>query len=171
MPIMIGTVFNVIMAIITGIFGLPIYFDTAGTICVSMVGGFFPGITTAVITNIICSFFDKSAMYFTFINALIAIFTVQFAKKNKFHSILSVVGFILLTGIFSGLCSSVVQWGLFGGPVNSGILSITEAAQSGGKRFAFFVFINVVLCIFDKSVWTDISFQVLDNYVWQLCNH
>ena len=160
-PVMISILFNIIMATVTGIFGLPIYFDTAGTICVSMLGGFFPGILTAVVTNIICSFFDGSAMYFTFINALAAMFTVWYARKYKFDNILSVFVFMLIIGIFSGVCSSFVQWGLFGGPVNSSMKDIMEAAESGKIRFLFFLLINIVLSIFDKSVCTAIALAVV----------
>lgn len=157
LPIMLGTLFNVAMSIVTSIFGLPIYFDSAGTICVSLIGGGFPGIMTAVLTNIICSFFDGSAMYFTFINALTAIFTAWYAKKNKFEDIMSVIGFILLTGLMAGICSTFVQWGLFGGPVNSSVKEITEAAGSGGLLFAAFLAVNIVLNIFDKGLCTVIA--------------
>ena len=160
-PIMLGTLFNVIMAALTGAFGLPIYFETAGTIFVAALGGYFPGIMTAVLTNLICAPFDGSVMYFTFINAIVAFYAVRCMRKNRFKSLMSVVGFILIAGIFSGICSALVQWGLFGGAVNSSVKDIVENAPAGKIRFAAFLLVNVLLNIFDKGVCTAAALAAL----------
>ena len=51
--ILIGITINVVIAYITNRLSLPIYLDTIGTFMVSALGGYFPGILTAVMTNMI----------------------------------------------------------------------------------------------------------------------
>ncbi|MBR7085301.1 MAG: diguanylate cyclase, partial [Oscillospiraceae bacterium] len=67
--VMIGIAVNILLSLITYGIGLPIYLDAAGTIGVAFIGGLFPGIMTAIATNVICNFFDNTAIYFGIVNA------------------------------------------------------------------------------------------------------
>ena len=83
-----GILINVLLALLTNAYGLPVYLDTTGTMLVAMVGGLFPAITTAVLTNVVISLFNGEAIYFGFINALVAIYTAWFIREKKFDPLL-----------------------------------------------------------------------------------
>ena len=51
--VIIGIVINVLLAFISYQMELPVYLDSLGTIGVAAVGGLFPGIMTAIATNIV----------------------------------------------------------------------------------------------------------------------
>ena len=54
---------NVVMSFFTHMYGLPVYLDTVGTMFVSLIGGIFPGIVNAVLTNAASTIFNKEAIY------------------------------------------------------------------------------------------------------------
>ena len=89
-----GILINVLLALLTNAYGLPVYLDTTGTILVAMVGGLFPAITTAVLTNVVIALFNGEAIYFGFINALVAIYTAWFIREKKFDRIKKVLIYI-----------------------------------------------------------------------------
>ena len=81
----VGTLINVLLSYLMFKSGLPLFLDTVGTIIVSAFSGMLLlGILTAVISNVVCSIFNETALYLAFFNALIAIFTVWFLHKNSF---------------------------------------------------------------------------------------
>ena len=77
-----GVAFNVLLAYLTNLSGIPLYLDVVGSIFVAALGGMLPGLITAVLTNIICSFFNGFSVYYTVIGVLIAIGTSHFIKHE-----------------------------------------------------------------------------------------
>ena len=86
-----GIAVNVLLSYIMNRLGLPLFFDTVGTIAVAALGGFFPGIFTAVVTNVICTLFNNNAIYFSAINALIALYTTWFVRRYPLKKVGSVI--------------------------------------------------------------------------------
>lgn len=108
LPILAGVLLNYLGSYIVRFLGLPLYLDNIGTIAASILGGFLPGIMTAVVNNIInYIFFDKSSIYYASVSALIAIVTVYMHRKGKLKSpgylLLYVAVLAFLGGIFGGL--------------------------------------------------------------------
>ncbi|MBR5361440.1 MAG: diguanylate cyclase, partial [Lachnospiraceae bacterium] len=163
LAIMIGIAVNFVCA--CGAFGidLPIYLDTAGTIVVAALGGVFPGIAVAVATNIACTIFNPEAVYFSIVNALIAIFTVWYVKNKPSHKAKNIIEYIISVGIISGVLSAVIQWWLLGEPQNESVATLMDSLELsvGVTEFSAFLTINILLNIFDKALCTLIALGVL----------
>ncbi|MBR6328853.1 MAG: HD domain-containing protein [Lachnospiraceae bacterium] len=151
--IIAGIAVNVLLSFLAHCTGLPIYMDTIGTIGTAALTGVFPGIITAVATNVLCTIFNSDAIYFTFLNGIIAIVAAGYAKRHKVKRVVDVVLFAIAAGLITGIFSSFVQWGLKGGPQNPSVAVMTEAACAVNHLPAFsnFIFINIILNILDKS--------------------
>ena len=151
---LIGISVNVLLSFFMYRLGLPLFLDTVGTIAASALSGMLlTGIITAVTTNVICSFFNETALYLAFFNALIAIFTVGFVKRHSFKKIGKTLFFTLSLSFASALALSLIQWGLFGQSqqtlVAQNARSFSSAAQL--PYFASFFIINFLLCFLDKG--------------------
>lgn len=115
-----GITFNVIMAYIMYKSHAPLYMDTIGTMAVAAMGGLFPGILTAVVSNAICALFNVQAIYFGFINAFIAIMISWFTVRFSLKSLWRVSLFILVLGFISGGISAFISWFLLNGKAIAG---------------------------------------------------
>ena len=59
---------NMLGSFIVSIFDLPIFLDTTGTIVVSAMSGYLPGIVVGLVTNVLkMIFIDSSSIYYAFI--------------------------------------------------------------------------------------------------------
>lgn len=142
---------NVIMAYIANRLDMPVYLDTIGTIFISVLGGLFPGIVTAVATNLLCGGFNPEAIYFSFINVIIAVYTVWFADRYTFKRRISMIGFILFAGIISGCLGGLIQWQIIGVPQNQAVADVIETITVFPKLTTFLI-LNTILNIFDKGI-------------------
>ena len=99
---------NIILnALVTGL-GLPLYLDTVGTVVISAMGGFFPGVLVGFATNIIKSFMDPSSMYYGVINVIIAVSAVKIARRGWFQKISGIIAAILLFTLIGGGLGSLI---------------------------------------------------------------
>ncbi len=158
--IIVGIAINVLMAFFTDVFNLPIYLDTIGTIGVSILGGLFPGILTAVVTNVLCMIFNHEALYFTIINVMIAVYTTWHIRKYSLRDVKWNFIFVMFTGLFSGIASSLIQWFVLLGPQNQSIADIVDTTVSIPK-FSAFLLIMSILNLFDKGLSLAIALFIL----------
>ncbi len=151
-----GILINVGLSFIVHRFNIPLYLDTIGTIAVSAVAGIFPGIITAVVSNTLCGLFNGVAVYFSILNALIAILTSWYVKEKKFKKLGMVALFILVAAFIGGGLGALVQLLLFREPqiaaINETVNSIVEA--TGINRVLCFMAVNTGLNIVDKGITT-----------------
>ena len=152
--VIIGIMLNVLLAFIAYRTGMPMYLDTVGTISIAAVGGLFPGIMTAIITNTICTTFNSASIYFGIVNALIAMYTAWFVRNKTLLRFRNVVIYLVTVSCISGLSSSIIQWILLGEPQNPAIRSFMDSIEFGGNetKFMAFVLLNILLNLFDKGV-------------------
>lgn len=154
-----GIAVNVLLSYIMDRLGLPLFFDTVGTIAVAALGGFFPGIFTAVVTNVICTLFNNNAIYFSAINALIALYTTWFVKRYPLKKVGSVISFILSIAFLAALLSTVLELLVFRGAYHpvldqmSHSLSLTTRLP---HYLAFFTS-NFLLNLLDKGLSTALT--------------
>ena len=149
-----GTLINVLLSFLMNRFGLYFFLDTIGTIAVSAIGGLFPGILTAVLTNAICGIFNPDAVYFGFMNALVAIFTVWFIRRFSIKKILNFTIYTLTIGLFCGCVSAVMNWYLLDGAqvaMKSETTQLFAAAVGIHLFWSYFIYI-VILNILDKGI-------------------
>lgn len=176
-----GIAINIILSYIMTKNGLPFFLDTAGTIIVSAVSGvLFSGIFTAVISSVFCSFFSEGAIYFSFFNALIAIFTVWFVNKYSFKNFEKTVIFSFLLVFICSLTDAVIQNVLFGAEQNTLIAQNAFEFSRDSKipyDIAFFI-VDFLLSTMDKglsfifvilllSLIPDEKIQSFKNGIWK----
>ena len=154
-----GVAVNVLLSFFADRIGLPLFLDTVGTIAVSAIGGVFPGIVTAVVTNTVCMLYNGNALYFAFINALVAIFTSWFVQKYTFREPAKTAGFIMVLALFCGVTSAFIQWGLLGGAQHNLVVENAEvfAENLGIPLFPAFLIVNILLNILDKGLATAVA--------------
>ena len=149
-----GTLINVLLSYIMFKSGLPLFLDTVGTIIVSAFSGMLLlGILTAVISNVVCSIFNETALYLAFFNALIAIFTVWFLHKHSFKKFGKTIIFAIAISLFSAVSVSLVQFVVLGQDQTS---MVVQSAQnfSSAANFPYlisFIIVNFLLQLADKG--------------------
>jgi len=150
----VGIGVNVLLAFVTNYFKLPVYWDTIGTMFVSSLVGFFPGILVAVVTNLICSIFNDNAAFFSIINVLIAMVTVWYNRKGLYRDIKKSAIFVAIIGVGSGILSAIIQWIIIGEPENESIRAIMDSMSisSGIAGFSAFTGLNIILNLLDKGM-------------------
>ncbi len=152
--VMIGIGVNVLLALIGYRLQIPLYLDSTGIIVLSVLGGYFPGIFTAVASNMIFSLFSPNYIFFGTVNALIAIYTVWFVRRKKKLNYQNVLIYIFVIGTGSGILSAIIQWGLFNKPESQSLVLLMEAMASstGIPDFLCFIPANIIVNIADKSI-------------------
>ncbi len=161
--VFIGVTVNVLLCFLSYKFGLPAFLDTIGTIVLAVLGGMFPGVITALLTNAACTFFNDQAYFFAFINILVGVLSTSFARKGHFQKPSNIAIFIPTVGFVSGLLSAVVQQSIYGKPQNELISLMTDGLSSSTGLLPFFAFllINIALNILDKGVATLIACLIM----------
>lgn len=150
----VGTLINVLLSYLMFKSGLPLFLDTVGTIIVSAFSGMLLlGILTAVISNVVCSIFNETALYLAFLNALIAIFTVWFLHKHSFKKFGKTIIFAIAISLFSAVSVSLVQFIVLGQDQTS---MVVQSAQnfSSAANFPYlisFIIVNFLLQLADKG--------------------
>lgn len=161
--VMIGAAVNVVLASLSYKAGLPVVADTIGTVAITAVGGIFPGIMTAILTNAVCSLFNSEAAYFSLINAMIAMYTAWAVRDKNLKKPKNIASLILVLGIGSGIFSALIQWGVLGGVQSDAMRSLIEAVGEYHSMPAFplFLAMNVLLNLIDKAVSVGVMLLVL----------
>ena len=152
--IIIGVMINVIVFTIVKRLDLPVFLDTIGSIGVAALGGMFPGALTAFLTNIICDFLSKGDMYFTFINVLIAIYTVHFLNDHDFQKPRDAMQFALISGVISGTLGTLVGLSIFESPLSLSVNVFIETLSNNlhTSFFVSYLIINILFNILDKTL-------------------
>ncbi len=160
--ILIGIVLNVGLAFAANRTDLPLYLDSAGTIIVTVLGGILPGLVTGVATNVLCSFFNEYALYYTFISVMIAFVTMWFAYKNRLRSMRWVSAYIVILSLIGGIFGTILQWFLSGGPQFKEVAETARMISPDGVGFFFStMLVNTGFNVIDKSVTGVIAFFVI----------
>lgn len=101
----VGVILNVAGSWFTQTLNVDFYLDTFGTIFISVLAGYVPGVTVGFVTNLIASGFNVEEMYFAFVSVLVAIFSAFFAQRgyyDSFHKVLFTIPFIVIITTFFG---------------------------------------------------------------------
>ena len=110
-----GVFLNAFFSYFTYKFGLPLFFDTLGTVFVASISGLlFPSICTALAGSLVCSFYYWPAIYLSFFNILVAIITVVFIRKNFLKKITLILAYLVIVTFISSVSVSFLQYFLYG---------------------------------------------------------
>lgn len=110
--VLISIAANVILYYFMYNLGLPLYFDTIGTIFVSIIAGPFFGILTGFVTNTLGMFNNIETIYYSSINSLVAIATYSYFRKYTLNRISYISGLTIRLALLTGFLSTAVQWTL-----------------------------------------------------------
>ncbi|MCR5388968.1 MAG: HD domain-containing protein [Lachnospiraceae bacterium] len=160
--IIIGIVVNAGLSYICHKFELPIFLDTVGTMVISVTGGMFPGIITAVASNVICNLFDNTSLYFGVLNAIVAIFTALYVKSKSFKKTKDVIFFILTMGIVIGVLSGFIHFAVLSSP-DPAIADLMLLVENKSKFFrgVFYFAANIAISVLDKAISLALALLVL----------
>lgn len=166
-----GLTLNIGLVWITGVFDIPLYLDSIGTVLVAVLGGMLPGIAVGFLSNSITSLLsvspDPMTLYYGFLNVLLAMMAAWLSQKGLlrrwYGQILAVVSLSLIGG---GL-GFVITWMLYGftlGQGASAALANTLLQQLHLSEFSA----QLV-----ASLWTDladklVTVAILDAVIWLL---
>lgn len=139
------TIFNFALALITNKLGLPIYFDSIGTILISMLSGSFTGCVVAVATNMLCTLFYTDSIYYSFIGVMIVLCAAWFIRNEKFRKKRNHFLLILQIALISGVVGSVFQWLLLGRPQFDSVAAVAEQITAPGTTLYFIVCMILIL--------------------------
>jgi len=147
-----GTALNLLLGKIVEAFGLPLYLDTVGSISVSAMGGYLPGVFVGFSTNILKSFDDSSALYYGILNVLIAISAHVFSRRGYFRKIPGIIAAILVFSLIGGGGGAVIPWFLDEVSFDSAPLSTTLYQTGMFSRTASHFVSSILNDIVDKIV-------------------
>ena len=88
----IGVLINIMFIFFTIKYKVPIRLGTVGTISVSILGGYLPGVIVGFVTNILYSIRDYNMMSYGFLEMLIAVITNILAKRGYFEKFSGIYG-------------------------------------------------------------------------------
>ena len=96
---------NVCGCVLVKVFHLSIYLDTIGTVFISALGGYVPGIAVGFLTNLVTSRFESEEIYYGIVNVSIAIITAFLYRRGyfeKFSKVLMIIPATVLLASFTG---------------------------------------------------------------------
>ena len=153
---------NFVLSQIVSKLGLPLYFDSVGTIVASATGGFLPGVVVGFLTNVVIHLYnryillnpDDVTLYYCVVSVLIALVAAAFAQKKYFRKVsikllLPVICFVLIGG---GI-GSVITWGLYGNTMGD------ELASSLAGR----IYTNVISNAFWAQMYAGLITDIPDK--------
>ncbi len=131
---------------------LPFHFDTAGTILASALGGYIPGIATALVTNLFSYRTDPTTVYYAPLTVFIAFMTAMLYSRKKLGKLWQVLlytaGLVLICGVFGG----AIAWYVQGVDIEgSDPFLIGKLNNAGFSSFTSWYIANFVFEIFDKT--------------------
>ncbi len=107
---LIGIVLNMIGAEFVKLLNLPIYLDTVGTLIISVMSGYLPGIVVGLFTNLLKSIQDSSAIYYAFINVLVAVIASHFTMRGKIRKPLYIILMTVIIALIGGFHEGLLAW-------------------------------------------------------------
>lgn len=156
---------NVLLSFAAFKLGIPLYFDTVGTIFCASLCGLFPGIVTAVVTSVLCGSFNTYSIYYVLIAILVAISAAYFTRKSLYRKKINILLFILELSLLGGGLGTVFQFILLGRPQFDEIAD-AAALLTGGSGIDFFALsmaMNIGINIVDKGL--SVIFGVIMIYL------
>lgn len=111
---LVGWILNLTGAAIASEFHLPMYLDTIGTLLVSVVGGYLPGIAVGFLSNYIKAYADQSAIYYECLSVIMAVVAAFYSERGWLKKIWGVISLTVLCALIGGGLGAVLTWFLYG---------------------------------------------------------
>lgn len=150
----LGVLINLSGALLVNKLGLPLFLDSVGTVLSAVLGGYLPGITVGLVTNLIKGIHDSASIYYGIINVLIGLCTAFFAGKGYLRRPGMIVCLILALTVIGGGHGSILTWLIYGFQVNgvSGALAVRIYESGSFGEFQAQLIADVLIDLLDKTV-------------------
>ena len=106
----LGIGLNLLGNFIVRYFEWPLYLDSLGTILVSVMSGYLPGVLIGLLTNMIMGLYDSVSIYYAVVNVLFAIAASWFTRKGYLRKFWGPVLLIIILAVLGGGHGSVLNW-------------------------------------------------------------
>jgi response regulator RpfG family c-di-GMP phosphodiesterase len=142
---------------------LPLYLDNIGTILSAVLGGYLPGIVTAIINNMINYALDEVSIYYAGISALIAITAIYCKRIGWLDSIWGIIRCILLLAVIGGIGGGLITWFLSGASTEGAFGSYVAWLMDnlGHNLFVAHMVSSFLLDIVDKTITVSAALLIL----------
>ena len=163
LPIILGIALNFACSQLAGRLALPIYLDTIGTVVSAALGGYLPGIVTGLATNIINFTADGISIYYSALNAMIAVAAATFVREERTKRLRDILFFILVLSFIGGFMGAIITW-LLSGPGTddftvNGMAWFETHLHTG--RFTSFLYLTFLLDVIDKTITTAVAILIM----------
>ncbi|MCQ2408296.1 MAG: HD domain-containing protein [Oscillospiraceae bacterium] len=156
-----SVIMNLMLSALCSKLGLPIWLDTVGTVVTAAMGGSLPGVIVGFATNMFKSISDPSALYYGFLNVLIALASAWIAKK-RFRS--RIVVFSAAVGCFSligGGIGTLIPWFLDGVSLETEPLTKYLFSTGFFSPYMAQLTANLLTEMLDKSITVMLSVGIM----------
>ena len=143
---------NLLLSDISTRLNSPFYLDTVGTIGVAIMGGYLPGVIVGFLTNLLRSIVEPSALYYGFLNVLIALSASLIAQQKRINRISKIILAIIVFTVIGGGLGTFIPWYL--DDVSFDSASLAAKLQNSGISSALLAqFIaNLITDFGDKTI-------------------
>ncbi len=161
--IIVGTAMNFLLNKVVNLLELPLYLDICGTVLVSALCGYLPGIFSGFLTNIVNTLNDPVSIYYGVLSVLIAAVSAYLAQRGwlSFRKPLKLILFSIILALIGGGLGTLIPWFLddltFDSEsfinvfVESGIFNETGAMFAG----------NLIMDVLDKMIVVLIAVTIM----------
>ena len=150
-----GFLINRAGSVLASALHLPLFLDCLGTILVSALGGFVPGIVVGYLINLINGITDGASAYYGMLSVMIAVVTVLIAERGWFRKFWGCIGAILIFALIGGGLGSALTWFLYGMGFGEGISApLAHRLYDSGYGTLFFsqFTADLLVDLLDKTV-------------------
>ena len=106
----LGIGLNLLGNFVVRYFEWPLYLDSLGTVLVSVMSGYLPGVLIGLLTNLIMGLYDSVSIYYAVVNVLFAIAASWFTRKGLLRKYWGPVLLILVLAVLGGGHGTVLNW-------------------------------------------------------------
>ena len=157
----VGIALNVILNALVTAMGLPLYLDTVGTIAVSVMGGYLPGVLVGFATNLITIISEPSSIYYGVLNVLIAAAAAFVARRGWFDKIRGIIGAGLIFVMIGGGIGALIPWYMEGLSFDSESLAGIIYETGYFNQAVSHIISSLVMDIPDKAITVFIAIIIL----------
>ena len=152
--IFLGVFINLAGAKIADITEIPLFIDTIGTVLISVLGGYIPGILVGFFTNMFKAFIDASSIFYGVLHVLIAVCAAFFVDKEFFKKVPATILSIFIFSLIGGGIGSIQTWFLYGFATEGISADFAKYFYGHGvsRRFLAQLLADYLIDFMDKSV-------------------
>lgn len=146
--------------------GLPLFFDSIGTILVAAIGGMLPGVIVGYVSNLINSINDPITLYYGVLGVIMAMAASRMSSKGYFRKKKGLVIAVIVFAFIGGCAGSAMTWFLYGGGIGEGISAPLAhfINNHGVGQFLSQFTADTLIDLLDKTLNVIIVFLTLKLY-------